>query len=299
MHLSKRRPAAQPTNHPTIHAAGSLFTRYKFEPPTEQFSLKTFTAAFAAVQSSVVHLRGPGVSPAKRFALVPAGPPTLAYSSTAKAAFAYDAATREVRLAVDRPVAAGAPLVAWCGPQPNGRLLINYGLVDDDNPYDTLAVTAVIPQSDPLLPEKRTLLGGAGLSTSQAFNMSAAAPLPPQLLPFLRVAFAATAAELASVRLDVDDGAAAGGAAEARALRRLAAHLRARLAGYGSRAPEEDDAVVANPASGPREVVAARLVRIEKRILGAALAAVLARPGAEAAAAGAEDAPGADGVRLL
>jgi hypothetical protein len=206
-----------------------------------------------------------------------------------------------VRLAVDRPVAAGAPLVAWCGPQPNGRLLINYGLVDDDNPYDTLAVTAVIPQSDPLLPEKRTLLGGAGLSTSQAFQMSAAAPLPPQLLPFLRVAFAATPAELAGVRLDAGDGAAAGAgdAAEARALGRLAAHLRARLAGYGGRAPEEDDAVVADPASGPREVVAARLVRIEKRILGAALAEVLARPGAAAAATGAEDAPGAGGVRLL
>ncbi len=39
--------------------------------------------AFAAVQASVVHLQG--VSLAKRFALVPLGPPLLSYASTAKA----------------------------------------------------------------------------------------------------------------------------------------------------------------------------------------------------------------------
>ena len=38
--------------------------------------------AFAAVQASVVHLQG--VSLAKRFALVPLGPPCLTYSSTSK-----------------------------------------------------------------------------------------------------------------------------------------------------------------------------------------------------------------------
>lgn len=39
--------------------------------------------AFAAVQASVVHLQGVPVS--QRFALVPLGPPLLAYSPTAKA----------------------------------------------------------------------------------------------------------------------------------------------------------------------------------------------------------------------
>lgn len=38
--------------------------------------------AFAAVQASVVHLQGVPVS--QRFALVPLGPPLLAYSPTAK-----------------------------------------------------------------------------------------------------------------------------------------------------------------------------------------------------------------------
>lgn len=27
-----------------------------------------------------------------------------------------------------------------CGPQPNSKLLINYGFVDEDNPYDRLVV---------------------------------------------------------------------------------------------------------------------------------------------------------------
>lgn len=35
--------------------------------------------------------------------------------------------SQEVRLVVDRAYKAGEPLLAWCGPQPNSRLLINYG----------------------------------------------------------------------------------------------------------------------------------------------------------------------------
>jgi histone-lysine N-methyltransferase SETD3 len=41
-----------------------------------------FKQAFAAVQASIVHLQG--VALARRFALVPLGPPLLSYSSTAK-----------------------------------------------------------------------------------------------------------------------------------------------------------------------------------------------------------------------
>lgn len=81
--------------------------------------------AFAAVQSSVVHLQG--VSLSQRFALVPLGPPLLSYSPTAKALLKYEASSKEVTLAVDRSYSPGDPIVAWCGPQPNSRLLINYG----------------------------------------------------------------------------------------------------------------------------------------------------------------------------
>lgn len=32
-----------------------------------------------------------------------------------------------------------------CGPQPNTRLLLNYGFVDEDNPYDKLFVKVSTP----------------------------------------------------------------------------------------------------------------------------------------------------------
>ena len=48
----------------------------------------------------------------------------------------FNRETEEVQLAVDRDYRAGEPIKAWCGPQPNRRLLLNYGIVTDDNPYD-------------------------------------------------------------------------------------------------------------------------------------------------------------------
>jgi hypothetical protein len=51
------------------------------------------------------------VSLARRFALVPLGPPLLAYSSNCKAMLtAVDGA---VELVVDRPYKAGEPIVVW------------------------------------------------------------------------------------------------------------------------------------------------------------------------------------------
>ena len=53
----------------------------------------------------------------------------------AQAMLKYDANAREVQLVVDRAYSAGEPVFAWCGPQPNRRLLLNYSIVDDNNPY--------------------------------------------------------------------------------------------------------------------------------------------------------------------
>lgn len=116
--------------------AGSLFKNYPFDIPTEQFSLDVFTQAFAAVQSSVVHLQGVPLS--KRFAMVPLGPPLLSYSSTCKALLQFNQESKEVQLVVDQEYGNGDQIFAWCGPQPNSRLLLNYGVVDDNNPYDKL-----------------------------------------------------------------------------------------------------------------------------------------------------------------
>ena len=53
----------------------------------------------------------------------------------------YDASSQHVQLVSDRAYEAGQDVLAWCGPQPNRRLLINYGFVDENNPHDRVALT--------------------------------------------------------------------------------------------------------------------------------------------------------------
>ena len=57
--------------------------------------------------------------------------------------------------------------------QPNRRLLVNYGFVDEANPYDRLAVTATLQTSDPLYQLKRSLLQRHGLASQQTFQLGA------------------------------------------------------------------------------------------------------------------------------
>ncbi|KAL4419581.1 hypothetical protein ABPG77_004830, partial [Micractinium sp. CCAP 211/92] len=237
--------------------------RQPFAPPTEQFTLPVFRQAFTAVQSCVVHLQG--VELGKRFALVPLGPPLLTYSSTSKAMLKFDQETHEVQLA------------------PNSRLLINYGIVDESNPYDKLPLSITIPSNDPLYRLKRDKLAAEGLSTQQTFQLSAAAPLPEQLLPYLRVVHATCEADVEGV--EFGEGAApVAPANELTALNQLITVLRLRMSRYRT-SIEEDEAIIADPSFGPRPTVAARLLKAEKLILQGSLAAALALPGAEEAAA--------------
>lgn len=124
------------------------------------------------------------VSLARRFALVPLGPPLLTYKSNCKAMLTAEGDS--VRLVVDRPYKAGEPIIVWyyvlfscikfvfflmlfcnlnsdqlvqilcflvhvfknlklcrlcrCGPQTNSRLVLNYGFVDEDNPFDRITI---------------------------------------------------------------------------------------------------------------------------------------------------------------
>lgn len=57
------------------------------------------------------HIFNQGVSLARRFALVPLGPPLLAYKSTCRAMLT--AVDDAVQFVVDRPYKAGEPIVVW------------------------------------------------------------------------------------------------------------------------------------------------------------------------------------------
>ncbi|EPS58823.1 hypothetical protein M569_15990, partial [Genlisea aurea] len=147
--------------------AGSLFKQYPFDIPTEAFPFEIFKQAFVAVQSCVVHLQK--VSLAKRFALVPLGPPLLSYGSKCKAMLTVvDGA---VQLVVDRHYKSGEPIVVWCGPQPNSKLLINYGFVDEDNPYDRMVFEVSLNTEDPLYQDKRLAAQRNGKLSIQDFQV--------------------------------------------------------------------------------------------------------------------------------
>lgn len=251
--------------------AGSLFNKYPFDLPTEAFSFERFRQAFAAVQASVVHLQG--VAPSRRFALVPMGPPLLSYSSTCKAMLSHNDATKRVELVVDRAYEIGDPVYAWCGPQPNSRLLINYGIVDEGNPFDKLQLTVTLPSADSLFKAKRDVLDRAGLSTMQTFDLKRSEPLPPLLLPYLRLGYSTTPEQMKAARLEAG-APAADAEVEQLATCTLTSYLEGRLASYKNPL-WKDLEVLENPASTPRQKVAARLTKIEKSILQGCLDAVI------------------------
>ncbi|BBN19573.1 hypothetical protein MPTK1_8g11790 [Marchantia polymorpha subsp. ruderalis] len=253
--------------------AGSLFKQYPFDIPTEAFSFEIFKQAFVAVQSCVVHLQG--VSLARRFCLVPLGPPLLGYKSNCRAML--KAVGDVVQLEVDRAYKAGDPLVVWCGPQPNSRLLLNYGFVDEDNPHDRLTVEAALETKDPLYQNKRITVQKHNLSTIQTFQIFKGKERDAMLsmLPYLRLAHISNPEDMQAV--GSAEGAICATAVspcnERAVLDQLKAYFSKRLSGYLTTV-EQDTVVIEDENVDPKKRVATKLLRIEKEILGNALTVV-------------------------
>ncbi|KAH9792101.1 Rubis-subs-bind domain-containing protein [Citrus sinensis] len=241
--------------------AGSLFQQYPYDIPTEAFTFEIFKQAFVAVQSCVVHLQK--VSLARRFALVPLGPPLLAYSSKCKAMLA--AVDDAVQLVVDRPYKAGESIVVWCGPQPNSKLLINYGFVDEDNPYDRLVVEAALNTEDPQYQDKRMVAQRNGKLSVQVFHVHAGREKEAisDMLPYLRLGYVSDTSEMQSVISSLGPICPA-------VLDQLADYFKARLAGYPTTL-SEDEAMLTDSNLHPKKRVATQLVRMEKKMLNACL----------------------------
>lgn len=254
--------------------AGSLFNRYPFDIPTEAFSFNLFKQAFAAVQASIVHLQG--VAPARRFALVPLGPPLLSYSSTCKGMLTYNQKNQSVELVVDRAYSPGEPVYAWCGPQSNSRLLINYGIVDETNPYDKMQMTVTLSDTDPLYRQKRSILAANNLASMQTFDLQRNKPLPPMLLPYMRLAYL-TEADMLNKVVFAENAAPVDAAVEQTVVCQLIAYLERQIASY-KHPLWKDLEIINDPAATPRQKIAARLTKIEKSILQAAIDHIKALP---------------------
>ena len=109
----------------------------------------------------------------------------------------YDPGSKQVQLVSDRGYRAGQEILVWCGPQvgpaavpalacplgeppaglhlgralqPNRRLFVNYGLVDEGNPWDRMALTVracwCAAEAWPSLP-RLTPLAAAGDAAGQ------------------------------------------------------------------------------------------------------------------------------------
>ncbi|PSR87500.1 Histone-lysine N-methyltransferase [Actinidia chinensis var. chinensis] len=252
--------------------AGSLFQQYPYDIPTEAFPFEIFKQAFVAVQSCVVHLQK--VSLARRFALVPLGPPLLAYKSNCRAMLtAVDGA---VQLVVDRPYKAGESIVVWCGPQPNSKLLLNYGFVDEDNTYDRIVVEAALNTEDPQYQDKRMVAQRNGKLSVQVFHVSVGKEKEAvaDMLPYLRLGYVSDPSEMQSVISSQGPICLVSPCMERAVLDQLAGYFNTRLAGYATTL-SEDDSLLADIDLDPKKRVATQLVRLEKKMLSACLRATV------------------------
>ncbi|XP_042373689.1 ribulose-1,5 bisphosphate carboxylase/oxygenase large subunit N-methyltransferase, chloroplastic-like [Zingiber officinale] len=250
--------------------AGSLFQQYPFDIPTEAFSFEIFKQAFVAVQSCVVHLQK--VSLARRFALVPLGPPLLAYKSNCKAMLT--ATDTAVQLVVDRPYKAGEPIVVWCGPQPNSRLLLNYGFVDEDNPYDRILIEASLNTEDPQYQEKRMVAQRNGKLAVQIFQVHVGKEKEAilEMLPYLRLGYISDAADMQSVISSQGPTCLLSPCLERAVLDQLVNYFETRLAAYPTTLIEDED-MLADGNLYPKKRVAVQLVKLEKKMIHACLQA--------------------------
>ncbi|CAN6992691.1 unnamed protein product [Brassica oleracea var. botrytis] len=252
--------------------AGSLFQVFWLLPKTSAFLFFCMECGERSIQSCVVHLQN--VSLARRFALVPLGPRLLAYCSNCKAMLtAVDSA---VELVVDRAYKAGDPIVAWCGPQPNAKLLLNYGFVDEDNPYDRIIVEAALSTDDPQYQDKRLVAQRKGKLSQQVFQVRVGKEREAvqDMLPYLRLGYMSDPAEMQSVISSQGPVCSMSPCMERAVLDQLADHFMRRLSRYPTTL-KEDDALLADPSLNPRKRVATRLVRLEKKMLAACLVATV------------------------
>ncbi|KAG2714792.1 hypothetical protein I3760_03G045000 [Carya illinoinensis] len=246
--------------------AGSLFQQYPYDIPTEAFTFEIFKQAFVAVQSCVVHLQK--VSLARRFALVPLGPPLLGYRSNCKAMLtAVDGA---VELVVDRPYKAGESIVVWCGPQPNSKLLLNYGFVDEDNRYDRLVIEAALNTEDPQYQDKRMVAQRNGKLSVQVFHVYVGKEKEAVLdmLPYLRLGYVSDPSEMQSVISSQGPICPVSPCMERAVLDQLVDYFITRLAAYPT-SLDEDESLLADSNLNPRKRVATQLIKLEKKMLNA------------------------------
>eukprot|EP00262_Sarcandra_glabra_P004566 TRINITY_DN1565_c0_g1_i5.p1 TRINITY_DN1565_c0_g1~~TRINITY_DN1565_c0_g1_i5.p1 ORF type:complete len:209 (-),score=34.39 TRINITY_DN1565_c0_g1_i5:494-1120(-) len=177
-----------------------------------------------------------------------------------------------VLLVVDRPYKAGESIVVWCGPQPNSRLLLNYGFVDEDNPYDRIVVQASLNTEDPQYQDKRMVAQRNGKLSIQVFHVYVGREKEAvsDMLPYLRLGYVSDPSEMQSVISSQGPICPVSPCMERAVLDQLTDYFKARLAGYPTMSSEYEDVI-----ADPKKQVATQLLKLEKKMLNACLQATV------------------------
>jgi hypothetical protein len=194
----------------------------------------------------------------------------MAFDPKCKAALQPDD-EGDVVLRAGRDYKPGEPLEVWSGPQPNARLLLNYGFAELDNPHDRVTIRSELDSSDSLYRFKRSTLAASGKPSMSEFDVRPERPLPEGLLPFLRVCVAQSEDEARSVELRADQEVdkplegAVSGTNERMSLAALVKVVDERLRRYPHSLAETEEEIK-TPGS-PRAYESAKLKASEMRLL--------------------------------
>ncbi|MQM09230.1 hypothetical protein Taro_042099 [Colocasia esculenta] len=195
------------------------------------------------------------------------------------------AAEGGVQLVVDRPYKAGESIAVWCGPQPNSRLLLNYGFVDEDNPYDRLMVEASLNVEDPQYQDKRLVAQRNGKLAIQVFHVYVGKEKEAilDMLPYLRLGYVSDPSEMHSVISSQGPICPmlttffikyeqVSPCMERAVLDQLSGYFKARLASYPTTL-SDDEALLADCNLDRKKRVATQLLKLEKKMLNSCLQA--------------------------
>ncbi|GMH15292.1 hypothetical protein Nepgr_017133 [Nepenthes gracilis] len=69
----------------------------------------------------------------------------------------------------------------------NAELALDYGFIESQNERNTYTLTLEIPESDPFFSDKLDIAESNGMGETAYFDITSGQPLPPALLPYLRL----------------------------------------------------------------------------------------------------------------
>jgi protein-histidine N-methyltransferase len=226
-------------------------------PALARFSYEDFVWARFVVCSRVF---GVVIAGKKTQAMVPMAD-MLNHRPSPEVRWAFSDALDAFVMIASRDVRGGDPVHDSYGHKCNGRFLLSYGFVLDDNEDNEAAVRLTLPRGASGLDAKVRMLGGLGCTFLVSARPDSETTRPA--LSFLRIAHA----NEAELRLAAGaKGARLGARNEAEALRALGAACDEALGRFPS-TEEEDDALLAGGGLGPAARSCVVMRRGEKQVL--------------------------------